>query len=967
MPINPHWGQKVWEKRLLYTLILLLILVTAPIIPLLRGYQQRAKSTVYGIPPSYEGSDQPLLGVNIDLLRYTEDAALDAALDKIIAAHIHWLRLRFPWYAVETSPDRYQWTPYDRIVTAARSRGLSIIALLDGTPSWLRPPAEADNPVVPPGDFNAYARFVGIFAHHYAGEIAVYQVWDQPNVTPFWGNRRVDAAGYVQLLKLAARAIHAANPAAIVLSAGLAPTKLYTTTAHDDVRYLQEMYAAGAAGSFDVLGAKAYQIDHDPGGLNLSRLSRLHQVMVTQGEGDKAIWAVGWGCHATPPGWSGRPSIWPTRTEAAQANCALAGLQRKWTQWPWLGLLTWDQFQPAIPADDPLWGFALLRPDGTPRPVYTALQQASATPTIGIGHHPADSFFWHGNEADIVIWGEEIAARTSQPIHLHWQDAAGHSGEIDIPANDSVLLWRQSLAVGKHFHLVADPTPPELLVYRQISHWPLQAARALAGVACLLLFLLAGLFWRHPTWHREINAAVAVIAAIFFHFAPGSDWALLPFLLLLLTTLYDFDLSLLLFAFSIPFAWQVQPLFGLLISPLELFWGLALLSGAGRFFYFLGGETGWRPRHWPALAWAWLHPAGAIDWAMLTLLLSGILATAMALRRDIAPHQFKITVMEPVLFYWLLRSSYRWPGGERRWLQRHWWLTHAMLLSGTVVVLIGLYQYQIHPAAFFTEGVFRMRSVYGSPNNLGLFLGRLLPLAIALWVAPIPRRNGLWPTLSYGIMALLIGLGIVLSASRGALLLGIPLALLFVAYFAGEKARRPVVAILIADLLSMVFFIGTSRASGSTLTRRLYVWRAAVKMLRDHPLGIGPDNFLYLFSGPYLPYANFPEPNLSHPHNILLHFWLALGVPGLLVFGWLLWGLYRTGRKLLRQGRETPEYWLALGLLAALADFLGHGLVDDAYFLPDLAAQFALIVALLTILAEQDKRQVSDSPREPPL
>ena len=31
------------------------------------------------------------------------------------------------------------------------------------------------------------------------------------------------------------------------------------------------------------------------------------------------------------------------------------------------------------------------------------------------------------------------------------------------------------------------------------------------------------------------------------------------------------------------------------------------------------------------------------------------------------------------------------------------------------------------------------------------------------------------------------------------------------------------------------------------------------------------------------------EPNLSHPHNLILQFWLQLGLPGLAALGWLLW------------------------------------------------------------------------------
>jgi hypothetical protein len=51
-------------------------------------------------------------------------------------------------------------------------------------------------------------------------------------------------------------------------------------------------------------------------------------------------------------------------------------------------------------------------------------------------------------------------------------------------------------------------------------------------------------------------------------------------------------------------------------------------------------------------------------------------------------------------------------------------------------------------------------------------------------------------------------------------------------------------------------------------------------MIRDHPLtGLGLDNFLYYYPEYILPEA-LAEPNLSHPHNILLEALYELGVLG---------------------------------------------------------------------------------------
>ena len=66
-------------------------------------------------------------------------------------------------------------------------------------------------------------------------------------------------------------------------------------------------------------------------------------------------------------------------------------------------------------------------------------------------------------------------------------------------------------------------------------------------------------------------------------------------------------------------------------------------------------------------------------------------------------------------------------------------------------------------------------------------------------------------------------------------------------------------------------------------------------MIRDHPLfGVGLDNFLYAYRGRYILDAAWQEPNLNHPHNIILDFATRLGLLGLLAGGWMIFVLART-------------------------------------------------------------------------
>jgi O-antigen ligase len=111
--------------------------------------------------------------------------------------------------------------------------------------------------------------------------------------------------------------------------------------------------------------------------------------------------------------------------------------------------------------------------------------------------------------------------------------------------------------------------------------------------------------------------------------------------------------------------------------------------------------------------------------------------------------------------------------------------------------------------------------------------------------------------------------------------------------------------------------------------------------------------------------AAWQEPNLSHPHNILLDYVTRLGVWGLVAICWLqiaFWRLALPLRRLTGAGpigagltcASSDRRALALGLMASMVDFLAHGLVDASYFFVDLAFVFFMTLALMQWLARSE-------------
>jgi hypothetical protein len=125
-------------------------------------------------------------------------------------------------------------------------------------------------------------------------------VWNEPNYQVFW-QPTPNAAAYTALLKAAYTAIKAADPDAVVVAGGIAATPDQGTKMVSAVRFVSEMYQAGAAGYFDALSFHPYHyyVKFSQGGgmpsSPLTMVNAIHDLMVANGDGNKKIWATEYG------------------------------------------------------------------------------------------------------------------------------------------------------------------------------------------------------------------------------------------------------------------------------------------------------------------------------------------------------------------------------------------------------------------------------------------------------------------------------------------------------------------------------------------------------------------------------------------------------------------------------------------------------------------------------------------------
>jgi hypothetical protein len=302
-----------------------------------------------------------------------------------------WVKQSFAWRDVETLvKGSYDWWRPDQIVDLVEDAGLKMVARLDRQPFWSQPAGTEPYENGPPANLQDFADFCGAVAGRYRGRIAAYQVWNEPNLNREWGDQPPNPAEYTALLRLCYQAIKAADPAAIVISAGLAPTGTGLPDAIPDTDFLQGMYDAGAADYFDVLGVNAPGYKAPPetppeeGEANpaygggrwfvFRRVEDVRAIMVSNGDTAKqvAILEMGWTTDTVNPSYS-----WHAVDEATQANYLVRAYSYAKEHWqPWIGLMTaiYIADYDWTPEANEEWWWAIVLPDGTPRPAFEALK-----------------------------------------------------------------------------------------------------------------------------------------------------------------------------------------------------------------------------------------------------------------------------------------------------------------------------------------------------------------------------------------------------------------------------------------------------------------------------------------------------------------------------------------------------------------------------------------------------------------
>ncbi|MEN9935590.1 MAG: hypothetical protein RLZZ387_2169 [Chloroflexota bacterium] len=500
-------------------------------------------------PPPTRWADVPPLGVNAYNIQFEPDpAAVSRTLELARDMGARFVRIQMPWDDVEihgkgdfvdrrNEPPRDAWEKYDFIVAEAERLGLELIVRIDRAPQWARPNDFADpkfqaglqeNPdsTGPPENYQDYADFVAAAVARYRGQVRFFQIWNEPNLAYEWSWRIPEPERFAELLRLAAAAARKANPEAVILFPSLSPTdgKEPRKAPMSELEYLDRVYRAGAAASFDIMSAQAYGLGQPPeenryvrlrwspreplkdldrpidSRIDVSRVVMLREVMLLHGDGDKAVWISEFGYNSAPESVPepARSNWGPPVSEEQKGAYIVGQLERARREWPWVGVmnvwfLRYGGYREPNPAD-PTPHFTLVARDFTPLPAYEAVkgymgQPRAAGPGAHAWSHPAVEP--QGSGAWLLRFtGQSLAL---QGIGAPLEVAVDGGTPVALPPGAEQVIVASGLAEGDHTAVVRGERPPDafLVGREQPLAWAWWLTPALLTVALAVVGALA--------------------------------------------------------------------------------------------------------------------------------------------------------------------------------------------------------------------------------------------------------------------------------------------------------------------------------------------------------------------------------------------------------------------------------------------------------------------------------------------
>ncbi|MBI2427088.1 MAG: O-antigen ligase family protein [Candidatus Kerfeldbacteria bacterium] len=345
-------------------------------------------------------------------------------------------------------------------------------------------------------------------------------------------------------------------------------------------------------------------------------------------------------------------------------------------------------------------------------------------------------------------------------------------------------------------------------------------------------------------------------------------------------------------------------------------------------------------------------------WKLPWLLPVGMLIAASCVALVISPDtragfgMFKAYIIEPLLFFYVALNTLH----TKKEFEHLLWALGASTLPIAAMTIAQLLNFSYIPAPW-NDGFkdLRTTALYPYPNAVGLYVAPIVALFIGVtWDAKYfdgRKRIAAVVIIALGIMSILA------AVSQGALF-GIAVAFFFFGFFATPWWRIP---LLLTLCVAIAFAISTTREMLIPLVTftdvsgdvRHVLWQGTWNLLQARPItGAGLAGFPIVYETYKL--AKHTE-FLLYPHNILLNFWVELGLAGVVTFSWILGLFFKKCAAVFRRGTDFSR--LSVAVMGGMVALLAHGVVDVSFFKNDLAVLFWVFPLLILSLERIESQE----------
>ena len=300
-----------------------------------------------------------------------------------------WLREDFLWATIEPTNGSYDFTYYDHFMLLAAQKGLHILPVLDGTPTWVAP-HENDIPTDP----TTYAAFTAAVVNRYgphgtfwtqnpqyaAYALTTYEIWNEPYY-PGGSDNTYDPARYANLIKAAATAGRTADPTTKYLLA--ADVDAGQQTGSTWTNWVDALYQALPTlnNYFDAVAIHPYGTNTTTltgiGDDQIRRTELIHQAFTNHNATNKPLWIteVGW------PTCTQGPLCVSTTQQATNTTTLFNYIHTTWA--PYIKAVFLFNYQdyggdPTNSEDN----YGLIDQNNTPKPANAIFKTQAATTSL---------------------------------------------------------------------------------------------------------------------------------------------------------------------------------------------------------------------------------------------------------------------------------------------------------------------------------------------------------------------------------------------------------------------------------------------------------------------------------------------------------------------------------------------------------------------------------------------------------